>query len=225
MAGGKSPTLHGRGGLEFNRRILLLEDCEGYFIWVASGTGGDDLHAYASSAAYFGGKGINLATRTTSAADGDNVAITRLLTWPEGSLLVVRGMMSFVDQSDCEFAGVTITECDGASKYQYGFRGGRTGLKWEYIDAAGNYVEVSSQVFQVTDKGWIRFELQVDLTKHEYVSSRWGGRHLDMDGIGYNLVGADTERLVRITLHVEAAGAASAQIFWDAIYVGERVEI
>src|SRR4030067_2668965 len=85
--------------LQYSRGIHLLEDCEGTFIWTPAGTGGDDVHAFATKAAFFGTNGMDLQTRTTTATDGDLLSVKRYIGASISGLMIARGMVCFPDVS------------------------------------------------------------------------------------------------------------------------------
>ena len=83
----------------FARGVLLLDDCDGTLGWVASGTGGDDVHAFSTDYAFSGVNSLKLVTRTTGAAAGDTLTVARVVEYPESGLLVYRARVLFLNKA------------------------------------------------------------------------------------------------------------------------------
>ena len=215
------PTYPLGANLSFARGVQLLDDCEGTFTWLVAGTGGDDVHEYATAAAYMGNKGMRLKNRTTGAAASDSLVASKDFGYPESGYLAVRAQL-------CALGGTTISQMslellihDGAAGYI-----GRllyqpnVPAMW-YIDASGNPVAIAAMALPVYQFGFVHWDLSIDCRAFRYLSAGFHGIRADLSGIGLYSLGALTTRLAAVQITVVAAGAAAAEIYADNIYVGE----
>lgn len=209
----------------FNRRILLLDDCEGTFDYLQGGTGGDDTHAYATAAALMGTNGIQVKTRTTDAADGDLTSIYKVLPYPLGNRIVCRINFRVPDISECEAVKVQFSFRDGANAHLASIKVSPNTPKTEYLDADGNWQEITGLDHPMIDQMWAKLEWQVDISALEYISASYNGTLADLSGIAVRTSGASTDRQSRITLEVEATAEAPVTIHYDFIYCGELINL
>jgi len=211
--------------LGFGRGILLLDDCEGTFNWTVSGTGGDDVHEFATAAAFMGLKGMRLKTRTTGAAANDYVAAARAVGHGEGGLLVIRARVASPDVSVVKNLVMQVTHCDGVNDYSANINIRMSAGTVAYLDAAAAAVAMPDLAQTFTDGAWFTIELVLDVLTHEYLECFCNGTRVDLAGAGVYDVGASTERGAIVSLSVIAVGAAPAEMYADNIYVGEYLDL
>lgn len=211
--------------LGFARGILLLDDCEGTFTWVPTGTGGDDVHEFATVAAFMGLKGMRLKTRTTGAAANDNLTASKMVSYPESGLLVVRGRFASPDVSLCLGVGLSCLDDDGVTQYipeLYWIPGS---AEVGYVSAASAYVPIAALATVFLDGQWYTWELVYDCLTHRYVSATFNGTRVSLANIGARTPGASSGRGVQVRVFVSAAGAAAAELYADSIYAGEFLDL
>lgn len=208
-------------GLGFARGIMVLDDMEGTMTWVVAGTGGDDVHALAAAAAFQGTYGLSLATRVTAAAEDDYVQVVKQFGYPESGLLVARCKILGVDVSAIKTARLNLQWSDGIRLYSASVHLMMSAGTCQYLAAAGTYTAIAGLAMTFTDAAWYTFELAVDCRTNEYVHAFCNGERVDLSDIAVYDTGADTAQRALVGIAVYAAGAASAAIYVDNVYVGE----
>lgn len=221
MRGGVSGGFNVGTVLEYQRGILLMEDCEGADSWVGSGTGADFVVDLNAGGAWSGSKGLRLKTRATNPADGDTVTAYRYLQLPLNDLVVVRMRVQTLVLTTIEWFHVKLILHDGTREYQAGIQVGVATPILKYLNSAGSWVEVTGYGKAGRAYSWDMLEFQLDYDSNEYLKVLYHGVESSLADLAFQDVGAGVTRYAMLELKVEAAGAALAGVYWDSIYVGE----
>jgi len=218
-----------RGGAsanpQFDQSTLLLEDCEGTYKWLNSGTGADYVGLFDASFCYFGTKGWKLRTRATTPAADDIVTAGRPLTFPMVRRLIVRGRVNFSDVSLVKALYCQLAVYDGVRGYPATLRFRPNTPDVCYLNSAGVYVAIPALAVVVGDLNWYMFEMAIDLVSLKYVYARFGGIEADLSGLAIQDAGAFAARSVQLTFDMTAIGAAQAEVGMDSVYVGAHDQL
>lgn len=211
--------------LGFARGILILEDCEGTMNWTVSGTGGDDVHAFATAMAFMGTYGLSMATRTTAAAQNDLLQVVKLVGYPETGLLVLRARLMFPDLTGAASVNLVCAAFNGVREW-VGMLSiiPATGVV-SYYNSVGGMTNVAGLAGLIQANGWATMELVVDMLRMEYIEAAWNGRRADLSGASLNDAAATTYRECRIGLSIVASAAPPARLAADNIYAGEFLDV
>jgi len=213
------------GNLGFARGVLLLEDCEGTFTWVVSGTGGDDVHAFATVAAFMGTNGMRLKTRTTGATAADNLAVEKAMSYPESGLLVARLRVCPVAVAPFDYIQVLLDVSDGAAGHGACLQLDVAAGKVYYQAAGGGFVEIVALAAPVYEGAFMTVELAVDLLTNQYLGCMVNGLRADLAGLAMVSAGAVAYRFARLGVTIATAGAAACEAYVDSVYVGEFLDL
>jgi hypothetical protein len=211
--------------LGFARGVLLLEDCEGTFVWTATGTGGDDVHAWATAAAFMGINGLRLKTRTTGAAAADWLTAARTFGFPETGLLVARVRIAGVSMAAIDQMGITLVAANGTRLWQSALVVQPNVPSCSYLNAAGGLTAIPALAYRPGDLSYQTLELVIDLLANEYLEASWCGVRADLAGAGLSDSGADATRRAYLGASVVSLAAAPAEIYLDNLYVGEFLDL
>ena len=211
--------------LGFARGILLLDDCEGTFTWIATGTGGDDIHAFATVAAFLGLNGMHLRTRVTNPAADDVVSVAKYFGYPEGGLIVLRLRLSSPDWSKVKRIGVGLNLDDGIRVYDPYVVLHPVTHRVEYHDALGNEVQAVAFDCTLQNNGWFTLELAISALDKDYVALAFNGTRVDLSAVALHDAGASAGRCAWCWIDVLAQGANAATAYFDNIYVGEFLDL
>lgn len=217
------------GGLSdragFARGVLLLDDCEGTFVWEVAGSGGDDVHDFAGVAAFHGANGMRLISRTTAAAIGDGVIVSRMLGFPESGLLVYRLRMCLPDVSAVANVSFTVDIFDGVDNYA-------AVLLWlpntplaMYMDATGGFTPIAGLGAGAMDGAWFLFEMVLDVRAMAYERLAMNGVVIYMGGAGCAYQMPSALRGVEVRVGYLTSVAAAVPLYADNFYVGEFVDL
>lgn len=205
---------------QFSREVLWLDDCKGSFKYVATGTGGDDVHTYDGTGSFFSTNGIHLVTRTTDTADGDNLKISRKLSYPVGCDLYTRLRIGVADVSLLELFEFGINLHTGSREFQAGLQYKPNVPSMSYHNGAGTKTALATLAHQMDDWQQSIIEFSICLTDTKYLSALFLGTEVDMSAMAFQDVGASALRMCEFWINIETAGAAAAAIFGDSVYVG-----
>jgi len=211
--------------LGFARGVLLLEDCEGTFTWVDSGTGGDDVHEFATAAAFMGLQGMRLKTRTTGAAANDYVMVSKPMGYPESGLCVARARIAVPALAAVGGFTLAVVARNGTRRWQGELVVSPNAPTVEYLNAAGAWTAVAALAYAPVVFGFVTLEVALDLRSMEYVEGAWNGARADLAGVSMYDAAADTARGLTLAVSVRAAGAAAAELYADNLYVGEFLDV
>lgn len=211
--------------LGFGRDVLLLDDFEGTFAWVVSGTGGDAWVGNNVQAAFEGVYGVMMRSRLTGPQAGDVVYISRKTGFSESGLIVFRAMLCLYDVSTSAVLQLSMDMDDGATLRQCALRLAPNTPSMSYRNSAGTYTAIAALAFPVRDGQWFVMELVVDARTGEYVLARFDGVEADLSGVAVYDAGASTGRGVTFWLQVSTAAAAATIAYVDNVYAGECLDL
>lgn len=218
------PNIPIGAGMGFSKGVLLLEDCEGTFTWTVAGTGGDDVHAFATTAAWQGTYGMHLRTRTTLAAADDDLTVTKLMPMPESGLLVARLRIASPDPTAVKSVQIALLANAGANSYVGQLKFAPNTPTVEYVNAAGALVDLPTLATICPADAFQVVELALDVLTMQYIYVLVNGVRVDLAAVPLWDIGAVAARYSYISILVEAIGAAPATLYADNIYVGEYLE-
>jgi len=205
----------------FDPDVLLLDNCEGTFSWVATGTGGGDTHEFALQAALGGRYGLQLKTRVGGAMAGDWLVGTRVFGYPERGLLVARLRMAGYMLATVGQMGFELGAADGTRLWQASLVVQPNVPSCSYLNALGGLTAIAGLGYSPGELSWTTLELVIDLVTHRYVEAGWSGARVGLGGVALRDGGVDTSRWASLGARVETSGAAAAEVFFDNVYVGE----
>jgi hypothetical protein len=218
------PNIPVGAGMGFARGVLLLDDCEGTFTWNVTGTGGDDVHAFATAAAFQGTYGMRLKTRTTATAAADNLTVTKIMGYPESGLLVTRLRFASPDWTTHDTFGLLLNVYNGVHNFQAALMYTPATPEWGYTDSTGAYVVLATLTGTIPNLAWVQAEIVLDLRTMTWLQVAANGTRVDLAGVAMRDVGADVNRDIYLAVQLLTVGAAAAEIYADNIYVGEYLE-
>jgi hypothetical protein len=211
--------------LQFARGILLLDDFEGTLNWKVTHSNANASGVVHADAAFMGSQGMKLDTGATGTADGDWVMATKGVGWPSNDLLVMRFRVALNQIADCEMVSI-FPEVRDASDQMH------ARVNWhpgdgtvQYLDSAGSLQDLGTYGWTIDADTFAEMELVLDLAQHQYISFALNGEETPMDGIAYQDVGNDTDRLILMRIYVECTAAGNAVAYVDSFYAGQFLYI
>lgn len=207
--------------LGFARGVLLLDDCEGTFTWAKSGTGGDDVAERAAAAAFEGVYGIHIRTRTTGAAAGDGLDLSRIVGFGESGQLVYRMQLCLPDVSVVSVVRMEVYVYDGANMYLGTIRLTPNTPRFEYFSSVPAFTEIPSLALLVNDGQWFTIEMVLNVLSGEFITVTFNGVTADLAGVGMFDAGATTDRYLMVWFGLDTIGAAPAAMYVDNVSLTE----
>ena len=218
---GSFPLVSGMG---FSRGVHVLDDCEGTLTWIISGTGGDDVHEYATVAAWQGAYGLRLKTRVTATAENDYVAAQKIFDHPYTGFLLMRLRLATPLVANCKSLSAGFRDDDGAQQYlaQLALYPA-TGLV-KYCDAAGAYVAIDALAQTFAASSWLTLEIAIDCLTHKWLYVLLNGVKVDLSTISLYNDAATASKAAQAIIMVTASAAGAGEAYLDNILVTEWPE-
>lgn len=211
-------------GMGFMRGVMLLDDCEGTFTYVISGTGGDDVHEYLAAAAWQGTYGLHLKTRTTNTANADVVTAQKLFDFPATGLLVARLRVTPLVVARCGSILVTLAIDDGAQQYTATLALLVSTGAVSYLNSAAGYTAITALATTFTAGQWYTVELAINAKEAKYQHVRFNGLAADLSTLDLYNPAATAGRCAQLGLSAVATAAGPAEIYADNLVVHEFPE-
>ncbi len=218
---GNLPIVDGMG---FSRGIKVLDNCEGTMTWIVSGTGGDDVHEFATAAAWEGEKGLRLKTRVTGTAADDDTTVGKYFDYPESGLLVARLRFSPLIVANTKAFYVYLNIDDGAQQYSSAIKLLISTATVSYLNSAGTYTAIAALATTFLANQWYTVELAIDCRAKKYIHVRFNGFESDLSAQGLYNSAVSSSRGALLWLTNIASAAGASEIYADNIYVGEFVD-
>jgi hypothetical protein len=212
-------------GLQWNRRTLLVDDCENAARWIKTGNAGDYSVNRVGGAGWFGYYGMDVRTRATGATLGDWAESFQMLGFPIGKVVVVRARLGIpnravTEQNEMEF------ECvDGANSCRFGLGysvGADTG---RYLGAGGTYVDVADLAMVIVNQARVLFEMVVDVEAGVYGRVTLNGVEVDLRGVAGVVDDLSGWKGTRFLVRTTTDGSAQSVLWYDEVYVGEYLDV
>jgi len=223
MPGGISSGFNVSSSIQYDRGVLLADDCEGAERWIKSGTGEDYAVTFTSQAAAFGLKGMLLQTKATTPADGDVITIYRTFPFPVSKLIVMRLRYCYQTIVHVKSFSVTLILKNEVREYHAGLKVSPQVPKMERLNSLGGWKLIGGYGQSRQSGDWDMMELQVDVGHLAYKTCLSMGIEKDLEAGSIYNAGESTDRSGRIQIEVESDGSGIAPMYFDSIYVGEFV--
>lgn len=207
--------------LQYSKGLLLFDDCEGTLRWSEGGTGGDTVLAYATVASCFGTNGLHIKTRTTTATDGDTIQLYRYLHTPYSGRAFYRLRFRIPTLATVEKIEFWTEQWKDGQKYRAEFTFWPNTGVFGRQDDGGSDQAITALACVPLPLQWQALQFAIDWKALEYISASLNGVSASLAGLGLNNVTTSTATMLSFGMNVEAAGAAAAEIYADAFYIGE----
>jgi len=211
-------------GMGFARGVMLLDDCEGTFTYIVSGTGGDDTHEYATAAAWQGAYGLHLKTRVTGSTNNDVVILQKLFDYPATGLLVARLRLAPMVVANCGALSLSLLIDDGAQQYNGTIALLVSTAAVKYLNSAGAYAAITALATTFTAAHWYTLELAINCKAAHYQHVRFNGLEADLSALALDNTAATAGRCAQLALTAQATAAGPAEMYADNILVTEFPE-
>ncbi|HAM56141.1 MAG TPA: hypothetical protein DCQ64_12355 [Candidatus Rokubacteria bacterium] len=206
--------------LQFDPDVALLDDCSGTFVWTASGTGGDDVHDHATSAALTGTHGLRLLTRSTASAENDLLTLDRWLPWPTAQRLCLATRSQCPSWAGVKYWYLYLNVYNGTRQYTAALRISAATRILSYRDAAGGQTTITGATVANADAAWFNLGFCLDLDTLCYLNARANGSSYDLAGTPCHNTAATSTRGLLLRLFLYASAAGPAAMFLDNLYAG-----
>lgn len=211
--------------MHFSKGVLCMDDCVGAMNWTKSGTGGDDLLEHAAAAAFFGATGLHLKTRTTDAAQNDSIVAQKNFDFPASGLLVYRAKLNSPSLAAANSISLQTNACAADTLNSFSLNYNPAGPALYYIASGGNPIELTGANIEITDNQWQTIEIVLNLLTMTAISVTWCGHTYDLSGVGMFIGIPDSATYTQLRISLITTAAAPAELYADAIYAGEFLDI
>lgn len=210
-----------RGDLPMFGPMLLYDSIEGNFTWTKGGTGGNDQLVKAALGGFQSAYGMQMTTRTTSAAQYDNVTATMLLGFSNKTQFRVGCIWQHTGAGVLGSFGIDAIFYDGSTKHYTRIRWDADEGAWTYWNAAGTWTTIAGTTMTELVNVWNRIEFDVDLTKGEYRLIKANNKQVSLVGLAYQSVVEAHAPNIELVIRLMNNTAAAINAYVDHIYCKE----
>lgn len=201
--------------------LLYYDDFEGLLGFSAAGDGSDYVVEHDNTVAFMGSQSLHLKTRTTGAADDDEVSATREMCISPHGIFLWRCYFMCPDVSDCKGLRFELNVYDGTANRQgYIYLYPSSGEVC-YLNSAGGVTELTDMAHALVDNAWNLFQFKLNFKKYRYNSVSLNNLHHDFDDIKLRNAGASTSLYAGATVKLIATSAAPAEAYIDNLIIRE----
>lgn len=205
--------------------VVLFDDMEDLFKWVAGGTAGDRVVEKSTTVAYNGAASLHIKSRTTDAAENDSIEAERYcyqrpgkryrleLLWKFAAAATAKRMEFNIGiNNGTNFFGATLWYLVAEKKWQ---------MKVGTGDGTAGQVDVTDGAQELAENQWHRLVMDFDESSQEFLAMVSDGLEADLSGNA--LYWATNAAAVKVLVEFRGvnAGAAPASYYFDDVLVME----
>lgn len=211
------------GLLPISGSIILHDDFSGPLQWTKGVGLGDAIFELSPSISKHGKQSLHLKTRTTDAANGDEVRAVRYLHLLPSKVLSFLSSFRCTDFSKILHIMFSFEWYDGASTHICHLKFSPGTPKWEYYDSATAYQIIAGLGVALYDDAWHNLQLVVNFATDKYISFRLDHLLADLSAIAFYSGAPAADSMLMATIEVKTNSASPAEIFIDDIMINEII--
>ena len=204
-----------------SKKVLLLDDCEGTTLFVASGTGDDFSAANHADARYHGSKGLKLLTKETTPAENDYISAFRYVCLPRSGIYSASFRFSLPDASDVKYLQFGFYTDKGGYLYYPSLTIYPNTKKFYFTNSAGSDEDVCTTTYSCTDNTFHTIELQINISTAKYVAAFFDHYASSFSEEALPITNTANVLSSYIFFKLVAAGANQAAAYIDDIQICE----
>lgn len=196
------------GNIPLEGKIIFFDDFSGPLKWLESGTGGDTFFELDPTIAFTGLQSLFLQTRTTGAAEDDEIIATRSThLLPSKTVAFLSRIISY-DLGDLKFLFIKIYFYSGTNQYITSIRYTPSTQEWHFLNSSNTYSLLALTYPYIVTNTFHRLALLVNFSTNYYHSFQFNDQSIDLSSYPLrSIVSAGDSRLQTIIHAVATAGA------------------
>lgn len=210
------------GAIPYRGNIIVYDNMEGTLKWEKTGTGSGFQVTYSDTYAYYGTKTMIGITRIASAAEDDEIELNR--TFPVKPSLICEMSFyfhTFLPTRVKYYRSLMIYD-DTVVAYAPGIRWVRSSGKWQYLDSAGSFQDITGAVQPYLTDTWHLVKMAFDFNTGKYIHLIADGEKFDLSAIAFQSGATSNSMYAAAYLAVVTAGANAASILIDDFAITEE---
>lgn len=200
--------------------ILLYDGFEDLEKWELYGDGAPS-HGTQQDMVYNGNYGMFVKSRTVDPADLDSAYIWRNFAPRSSHGIRFESYLAIDDISEVRHCDLILSFDDAISKYVGAVSYDIDTSRIRYMDSAGNWQDVSSDVFAIPDSRWFFLACEINIYAEKYVKVIFNGKEIDMSGIAIQKAATSNGWYGNLDAGLISAGVASPTLYLDDVLVSE----
>lgn len=201
--------------------VLLFDDMESLFKWTEAGTMGDSVFEKIATVAFNGSASLHMKTRTTGAAENDEISGYRMAFMRPGKRYRLECLFRPDAVAQSKYVYFEPKIWDGTNYHLLRVRWDEAGAKWQYTDAVPSWQDIPGGAQDLLADQFGRLLLEWDQEKKEYIRLISGGLEVDMSGLSYASSASGAAQALRLDIGMTAGATPPGEVYFDDVLVLE----
>lgn len=209
------------GSVPYLGRVMLYDDMEDLLKFVKGGTGGDDVFEKDQTQVYNGDYSLHMKTRTTGAAEDDDIWGERYLFQRPGERYRLECLFHHKNAVAGKYVNFEIFIQDATTYHQVRIRYNVATEYWMMFRETEYWGNIQGGSQNLNQGQYHRFLMEWDQYKKEFRRFVCDGLEIDMKGMAYASAGNVQFQYMKLVLGCEAGAGPPAEVFFDDVLVLE----
>jgi len=209
-----TPPRGGPGGPTYPQE-WFTDDLEAGNAWTLIGANGTPTVAAAAAAAHSGTLGLQFATRSDGAADGDCADIHHYFQPPTQDYLTATCWARLPNPDNNLYTYFSLVTPSAGHLHRAIVRYLPAHHKWQYINAAGSYLDIPGAAYTWSANTWIPLTWRLRVSTLHYTSFTCPAGTSDLSAEALNDGGATDLTLPHLRLYLKASATPPAALDAD----------
>lgn len=197
----------------------ILEDFTITPYFIATGTGTSFSYHRSISYPFSCRPSYYIATRSATPAEDDYVSIIDRIYISKSPFFRLQLAFLTPDVSDLKYICFYPLWYEGATLYTASIRYDVANSKWQYLDTADNWQDITDGAALMYDLSWNFIDFSVDLANHTFISLVHDNIFCDMSGIPLKSVALAVGTLLELQIRIITSGAAMGELYLAPILI------
>ena len=202
-----------------NATIQLYDDLNGGLMWEKDTGLGDCVVELTTAKGFSYLKSLHIKTRTTDAAEGDSVIVSRSFPYPGSLKIAVEALFYIADISKIQSINIACNYANGVNSYL-------SELLWQSIDNKFYFrtdgetsYEIPNAIQPLLSSAWQKISFEIDVNTNQYIKAIINNISYPAPNINIYNQGEFAYVVSSILLSIVTIGAEPAEAWFDNIAV------
>lgn len=201
--------------------VLLFDDIEDLLKWVEAGTGGDSVFEKIATVAYNGSACLHMKSRTTNAAEDDEISGYRDTIMRPGKRYRMECLFRPDASAQSKLVFFRALLYDGTNSHNAQVRWDEVNTKWQYLNSVAGWTDVPGGSQDLVADQFHRFLLEWDLSSGKYIRFVCDGLEVDLSGVSFYVTADASATIMRLDVGMFAGAAPPGELYFDDVLVLE----
>ena len=202
-----------------NATIQLYDDLNGGLMWEKDTGLGDCVIELTTTKGFSYLRSLHLKTRTTDAAEGDDVTVSRSFPYPGQLKIAVEALFYIADISKLQSICLSCNYANGVNAYLSELMWLAADNKFYFRTGEETSYEIPNAIQPLLSGAWQKISFEIDVNTNQYIKAIINNISYPTPNISIQNQGAFTYVVSSILLSIITIGAEPAEAWFDNIAV------